>query len=384
MPFSAVPDAFGLYDPRFEHDACGVSFVVDVKGRASHDDRHRPRSARSATSTTGARPAPRSTPATAPASSLQVPDRFLRAVVGFPLPPAGAYGVGLAFLPARRRPTPRRPMARIEAIVADEGLRVARLARRPDRRLDDRPHRAERDPELPAALRRRPRRRDRHRARPQAVRRPQALRARDRGRSTAQTSTSRRCRAAPSSTRGCSPRRSSPSSSPTSRDERVESALALVHSRFSTNTFPSWPLAHPYRYLAHNGEINTRAGQPQLDARPRGADGHAADPRASSARSRSSRPGASDTASFDECLELLHLGGRPIWHARADDDPGGVGEPRDHVRREARLLPLPLVADGAVGRPGVDRVHRRHRRSARCSTATACARAATGSPTTTA
>ena len=56
-------------------------------------------------------------------------------------------------------------------------------------------------------------------------------------------------------------------------DERIESALALVHSRFSTNTFPSWPLAHPYRYLAHNGEINTRAGQPQLDARPRGADG---------------------------------------------------------------------------------------------------------------
>ena len=62
-------------------------------------------------------------------------------------------------------------------------------------------------------------------------------------------------------------------------DPRMESALALVHSRFSTNTFPSWPLAHPYRFIAHNGEINTRAGQPQLDARAHGADGDAADPR---------------------------------------------------------------------------------------------------------
>src|SRR5581483_4124029 len=101
---------------------------------------------------------------------------------------------------------------------------------------------------------------------------------------------------------------------PDLRDERVESALALVHSRFSTNTFPSWPLAHPYRYLAHNGEINTLQGNrnwmrarealmetplmPGLDrAFPVITDG------------------ASDTASFDECLELLHLGGRPLAHA---------------------------------------------------------------------
>ncbi len=53
-------------------------------------------------------------------------------------------------------------------------------------------------------------------------------------------------------------------------DERVISGLALVHSRFSTNTFPSWPLAHPYRYMAHNGEINTAGRQPELDAGPRG------------------------------------------------------------------------------------------------------------------
>ena len=77
---------------------------------------------------------------------------------------------------------------------------------------------------------------------------------------TTAASTSRACRAAPSSTRACSPRRSCAEFFPDLRDERVESALALVHSRFSTNTFPSWPLAHPFRYVAHNGEINTVQG----------------------------------------------------------------------------------------------------------------------------
>ena len=98
-------------------------------------------------------------------------------------------------------------------------------------------------------------------------------------------------------------------------DERVESALALVHCRFSTNTFPSWPLAHPYRYVAHNGEINTvqgnrnwmRAREALMRRRP--------DPRRLERVFPICTAGASDTASFDECLELLHLGGRSLPHA---------------------------------------------------------------------
>ncbi len=98
-------------------------------------------------------------------------------------------------------------------------------------------------------------------------------------------------------------------------DHRFESALALVHSRFSTNTFPSWPLAHPYRYMAHNGEINTLRGNRNWM-------------RAREALLRSDLipgdlarlfpvcdPSGSDTASFDEVLELLHLGGRSLAHA---------------------------------------------------------------------
>ncbi len=76
----------------------------------------------------------------------------------------------------------------------------------------------------------------------------------------ASSCTSRRCRPAPSSTRACSPPTSWPTFFPDLTDERFASAIGLVHSRFSTNTFPSWPLAHPFRYIAHNGEINTIRG----------------------------------------------------------------------------------------------------------------------------
>ena len=101
---------------------------------------------------------------------------------------------------------------------------------------------------------------------------------------------------------------------PDLQDERFESALLLIHSRFSTNTFPSWPLAHPYRFVAHNGEINTVQGnQNWMRAREAMLDGSVF-PGIDRAFPICT-PGASDTARFDEVLELLHLGGRPIHHA---------------------------------------------------------------------
>ena len=97
--------------------------------------------------------------------------------------------------------------------------------------------------------------------------------------------------------------------------QRSTSALALVHSRFSTNTFPSWPLAHPYRMIAHNGEINTVMGNRNW---MRAREGVLRSEHFGDALERAfpiMTPGASDTASFDECLELLHLGGRSLPHA---------------------------------------------------------------------
>ena len=102
---------------------------------------------------------------------------------------------------------------------------------------------------------------------------------------------------------------------PDLRDPRFESGLALVHSRFSTNTFPSWPLAHPYRYMAHNGEINTLAGNRNW---MRAREALLATSLIEGDLSRIypvCTPGASDSASFDEVLELLHLGGRSLPHA---------------------------------------------------------------------
>src|SRR5690606_29088638 len=102
---------------------------------------------------------------------------------------------------------------------------------------------------------------------------------------------------------------------PDLRDERLVSAIALVHSRFSTNTFPSWPLAHPFRMVAHNGEINTiRGNRNWMTARQ-------ADLASEHLPGRLRRlfpintPGASDSLVFDEVVELLHLGGRSLPHA---------------------------------------------------------------------
>src|SRR6185369_10404804 len=98
-------------------------------------------------------------------------------------------------------------------------------------------------------------------------------------------------------------------------DERVVSAIALVHSRFSTNTFPSWPLAHPYRYIAHNGEINTIRGNRNWMAARESLLRSDLIPGDLRRIFPICTPDGSDTASFDEVVELLHLGGRSLPHA---------------------------------------------------------------------
>ncbi|MHB8263170.1 MAG: glutamate synthase large subunit [Acidimicrobiales bacterium] len=151
-------------------------------------------------------------------------------------------------------------------------------------------------------------------------------------------------------------------------DERFESAIALVHSRFSTNTFPSWPLAHPYRYVAHNGEINTLTGNRNW---MRARESLLASPLFPGDLKRVlpiCTPGASDSASFDEALELLHLGGRSLphavlmmipeaWEANEDMDP----ERRAFYRYHASIVepwdgPAAIIfTDGTVAGGVLDR-----------------------------
>ena len=142
-------------------------------------------------------------------------------------------------------------------------------------------------------------------------------------------------------------------------DERVASALAVVHSRFSTNTFPSWPLAHPFRFIAHNGEINTvmgnrnwmRAREALLDSDLIPGDLDRLFPICT--------PGASDSASFDEVLELLHLGGRSLPHSVLMMIPEAW---ENHTEMDARLRSFYEFHSALMepwDGPAVRRLHRR-------------------------
>ncbi len=310
---AGTPAPGGLYDPRYEHDACGVAFVVDLHGRVSHD---LVRTAIGALENLQHRGATGAEPDTGDGAGIlvQVPDAFLRAVTPFPLPDPGAYVTGIAFLPADPDHCAR-AVAGIEAIVADEGLTVLGWRDVPT------------DPSAlgDAARAVMPRFRQLYIADPTGAtgidldRKAFVLRKRterevggeDGGTSPYFPSLS--CRTMVYKGMLTTPQLSA--FYPELRDERFASALVLVHSRFSTNTFPTWPLAHPYRFIAHNGEINTvqgnrnwmRAREALLQSDLIPGDLARIFPICT--------PRASDSASFDEVLELLHLGGRSLPHA---------------------------------------------------------------------
>jgi glutamate synthase (NADPH/NADH) large chain len=309
LPFSGLPDRSGLYDPRFEHDACGVSFVVDIKGRSSSDI---VATALSALRNLDHRGAQGAEPNTGDGAGIlvQVPDAFLRGAVGFELPEVGAYAVGLCFVPAMPE-LARRSMARVEAIVREEGLRVlgwrdvpvnpASVGTTARRVMPSFKHLFLDDPRGARGI-------DLDR---------KAFVARKRCEHEIHGDLAVYFPSLSARTLIYKGMLTTPQLAeffPDLCDPRLSSALALVHSRFSTNTFPSWPLAHPYRMIAHNGEINTLQGnrnwlraREALMATPKIPNLERAFPIITQA--------GSDTASFDECLELLHLAGRPIWHA---------------------------------------------------------------------
>jgi glutamate synthase (NADPH/NADH) large chain len=301
-----LPAPQGLYDGAHEHDACGVAFVADMHGRASHDIVVKALTALRNLEHRGAQGAE---PETGDGAGilLQVPDALLRAVVDFALPPARAYAVGTAFLPADDAQE-QEAMRRIEAIAGEEELRVLGWRQLPTdvtgvgataqkvmprfRQIFVAGNAGETDLAL--------------------ERRAFCLRKRAE-RETGVYFASLSCRTLVY--KGMLTTDQLGTFFPDLTDERLSSAIGLVHSRFSTNTFPSWPLAHPYRYIAHNGEINTVMGNRNW-MRAREALLRSADiPGDLSRLFPVVTPGASDSASFDEVLELLHMGGRSLPHA---------------------------------------------------------------------
>ena len=316
-PPSMFPAKQGLYDPGYEHDACGVAFVVDIAGRVTHGTVEQ---GLTALGNLEHRGASGSEPETGDGAGIltQVPDAFLREVLaeqGVELPAPGRYAVGTAFL-ARDEQEAAAARTAIDAIAAEEGLRT--LAWR------DLPV----DPEGAGlgrtALSVMPRfvqlvLVSAGAGGPEALT-SYALERRayvTRKRAEHETGTyfaSLSCRTLVY--KGMLTTGQLLPFFPDLADERFASALALVHSRFSTNTFPSWPLAHPYRYIAHNGEINTlRGNRNWMHAREALLRGPHDLPDDLSRLFPICTPGASDSASFDEVLELLHMGGRSLPHA---------------------------------------------------------------------
>src|SRR5438445_410869 len=258
------PPAQGLYDPRCEHDACGVGFVVDIKGRRSHtivrqalrvliNLLHRGACGCEANTGDGA------------GVLLQVPDKFLRREcdrLGIPLPPAREYGCGLVFLP-RDAEQRDRVRALLHSIVDEEGQHLLGWRDVP---TDDHLLGA-------SALAVEPHITQVFIGRGGAVRdhthferKLYVIRKLFEKAVVALDISENKFAYMPSLSsntliyKGMLSADQIETMYPDLADPDVESALALVHQRFSTNTFPSWPLAHPYRYIAHNGEINTLRG----------------------------------------------------------------------------------------------------------------------------
>ncbi|PXY25042.1 glutamate synthase subunit alpha [Prauserella coralliicola] len=323
MIFSAIPSPQGLYDPATEQDSCGVAMVAHVRGVRSHSIvtdglnaltnlDHRGAAGAEPTSGDGA------------GILVQLPDDLLRAEAEFELPRPDAFGqhhyaAGIAFLPADAEQR-RKAVELVERIADEENLTVlgwrdvpadADAAGIGPTARSVMPHfamlcvtgKADADGELPSGI--------------ELDRLAFCLRKRAEHESEASgcgvyfPSLSSRTMVY----KGMLTPAQLPAFFADLRDERLVSAIALVHSRFSTNTFPSWPLAHPFRFVAHNGEINTirgnrnrmRAREALLESDLLPGDLTRLYPVCS--------PEASDSASFDEVLELLHLGGRSLPHA---------------------------------------------------------------------
>ncbi|SEL27900.1 glutamate synthase large subunit [Nonomuraea pusilla] len=300
------PEPQGLYHPANEHDACGVAMVADVHGRRDHGIVVK---ALTALCNLDHRGAKGSEPDTGDGAGIltQVPDGFYRAVVPFALPAAGSYATGLAFLPVGEDARSE-AVARIEEIAAEEGLTVLGWREPPvDRELPGpsaravMPHFAQlfvAGPDGESGL--------------DLDRLAFCLRKRAEHESGVYfPSLSSRTVVYKGM---LTPEQVEPFF-PDLSDERYDTAIALVHSRFSTNTFPSWPLAHPYRYVAHNGEINTVKGNRNWMRAREAMLESAHIPGEISRLFPICDPSGSDTASFDEALELLHMGGRSLPHA---------------------------------------------------------------------
>jgi glutamate synthase (NADPH/NADH) large chain len=309
--FSALPPKQGLYDPEFEHDACGVGFVVDIAGRKSHDIvrrslqvlvnlQHRGATGCEANTGDGA------------GILLQIPHEFLQAEcrkLGFDLPAPGSYGIGMVCLPHDVY-MQRSSQEIIEGAITRGGQKVLGWRDVPTNNTPIGEMAKSVEPVFKQVF----------------VERNENLKNVDDFerklyliRKRIEKTTSEVYFGSFSARtliyKGMLSAEQMEIYFPDLVDPRIVSALAVVHQRFSTNTFPSWSLAHPFRYISHNGEINTlrgninwmKAREALFESELFGED------------IKDLLPviveGGSDSATFDNAVEMLVMTGRSLPHA---------------------------------------------------------------------
>ncbi len=330
----------GLYDPRFEHDACGIGAVVNINGRRDHAiieygkqilDNLRHRGAASADNVTG----------DGAGILFQVPHEFFKEEcekTGFSLPDRGQYGVALVFGPLNNKDLREKCDRTLEDAIRHHGLTVLGWRDVPADNACLGEIALAAEPSVKQvfiganglegmAL---------ERKLYFARKRAEKLVSKQFGEKAEDfyvTSMSSRTICY----KGMFMAWQLPAYYPDLNDERVTSALAIVHQRYSTNTFPNWQLAQPFRNIAHNGEINTLSGnrnsmigrEPMMKCEALGNDLSDLFPILS--------PGASDSACFDNALELLHMSGRSMPHAMMMMMPEAFG-PKYHKSVDKRAF----------------------------------------------
>ena len=317
MKTIGLPKKQGLYDPQFEHDACGVGFVANIKGKKSHEIVKQAITVLANLDHRGAVGSEHNTGDGA-GILIQIPDAFLRKVCApleIELPAPGYYGIAMLFTSPE---APERTSAKhvFNRIIAEEGLTVIGWREVPtdNSSLGDTAKSGE--PRIRQIFFKRDESfidEDAFNRKLYIVNQRAIHEIRDNGVDPYWYVSSISSRTIVY--KGMLMPMQLDQYYPDLRDPAMETAIAVVHSRFSTNTFPSWDRAHPYHYLAHNGEINTLRGnvnwmharQSLFNSELFGEDIKKALPVINS--------NGSDSAMFDNCLELLLMSGYTLPHA---------------------------------------------------------------------
>ncbi len=317
----SVPLKQGLYDPQYEHENCGMGFIVNLKGRKSHDI---VKGALEICVNLDHRGGCGCDPITGDGAGIfiQLPDNFLREAMrsdhSIELPSLGDYAAGFIYFSkdSRKRSSEKKT---VERVLAQENLQILGWRTVPVNSEILGKASYECEPHMEQLFIAKPEECERglpFERKLYLARRIISYELRYRDGSTDENSFFINSLSSRTMTyKGMLTTEQLAQYFPDLSNPNMDSALALTHSRFSTNTFPSWPRAQPFRYLCHNGEINTVRGnenwsyarQYQIASEVFGDDFHKLLPII--------REDGSDSQKFDNCLEFLTLSGRSLAHS---------------------------------------------------------------------